>query len=196
MKICDAAEFFRLDIVSVVGVTHVAPVGPLDAIALFKGTPVASGISPTFRVVADEGYSEVATCEEPVLRLVSRRLYKKLGEARLSGWSATPATLIGVDAQKASQYLVLTVTGRCGGLVETLPKAVTREFEKRPYKTYVGAFFDVLSWDGSEVFSPEDSGWIIVTKHARNSIMAFGVPAIAFTRLADVERLIVRGRTS
>jgi hypothetical protein len=54
-----------------------------------------------------------------------------------------------------------------------------------------GLFFDDASWDGTDVFTPVHSGFVCVTRRAKELFEETAFTNMRFVALADVERLVL-----
>jgi hypothetical protein len=88
---------------------------------------------------------------------------------------------------------LLVVTGRCG---EVDDAGVGRTILRPPVggqaaAGWRGLAFDLTTWDGSDLFVPRRSGYVIVTSKAKTALERSHVTNAAFTPLERVERLML-----
>jgi len=67
------------------------------------------------------------------------------------------------------------------------PKGSARE-------VFVGVFFDEASWDGSDIFMPENYSYTIVTGPVRGALSRANISNAYFDRLTDVQRSTIEIR--
>lgn len=98
------------------------------------------------------------------LYLVSKKIIELFENNAISGWSRIPVRIKGYEGY---DYYILTVTGRCSTIdFEKSESFIKGPFTPtgRPIEAKRGLYFDLNSWDGSDVFTPERSMFIFVTK--------------------------------
>lgn len=82
------------------------------------------------------------------------------------------------------------MTGRCGPIddelspVMVLPPPVPQG-EAMPHR--IGIRFWPETWDGSDVFSPEGSGWVLVTRDVRDALTDAKITGIELRRITEIE---------
>jgi hypothetical protein len=54
----------------------------------------------------------------------------------------------------------------------------------------VGLYFDLKTWDGSDIFVPESTGYTIVTEQVKIAIEKAKFKNIYFKRLTEFERMM------
>lgn len=112
------------------------------------------------------------------------------GEA-FSGWTTYPAEVYDKRSKKLPKYHGLAVTGRAGPIDNTRSERVWRGpyFPGGPkVEQYVGLYFQYDRWDGSDIFLPEGSGWIVVTERVKDVLDSLDIPNIKLVRLTTLER--------
>jgi hypothetical protein len=60
--------------------------------------------------------------------------------------------------------------------------------EAMPHRT--GIRFWPETWDGSDVFMPEHSGWVLVTQEVRDALIAAKITGIDVNRITEIELLV------
>ena len=125
------------------------------------------------------------------LDLISNRIQSALLEESITGWATCPVVLKDRKGELIPDYAALATTGRCGPLVNSRSKKVTKENYAGTgfMDVYLGYYFDEDSWDGSDMFRPEGTRMTIVTRHVRDIIMAIKATNIEFEPILEVERL-------
>ena len=83
-----------------------------------------------------------------------------------TGWSTYPVELRGKDGSPIDGYNGIAVTGRCGPIDDEQCIPYWREYPAGLFAEWRGLFFDPMSWDGSDFFTPEGSlhPWILMAK--------------------------------
>jgi hypothetical protein len=128
----------------------------------------------------------------PPLCLISDSLRLLLEKHRFTGWCAAPARVVNKDGAEISGYNIFGVIGRCGKIDDTLSTEVWRTPPSESHeriRTLLGVYFDPSTWDGSDIFGPAKSGLMFVLERVKEAIVDAEMSNIAFTPVADVERL-------
>lgn len=126
-----------------------------------------------------------------VLHLVSDRLVSVL--EGFGGWRTYPVEIYDREGGLVPGYRGLAVTGRCGSVddelspVMVLPPPVPQG-KAMPHR--IGIRFRPETWDGSDVFSPERSGWVLVTQDVRDALIAAKITGIELRRITEIELLV------
>jgi hypothetical protein len=100
------------------------------------------------------------------LHLVSKKIIQLFRTNDLNGWLEKPVRIKGYED---FEYYLFMVTGRCSAInfekSQTFIKAPFAPTGK-PVEVKRGLYFDIRSWDGSDVFTPENSMFTFVTEKA------------------------------
>jgi hypothetical protein len=114
-----------------------------------------------------------------------------------TGWQTYAVRIVGRGGDEVPGYHGLSVTGRCGRIEwekserMILPPPVP---EGRTMAGWRGMYFSPSSWDGSDVFVPDDeSTYVIVTDEVRAAAERARLTNVIFTRLTEFERSWNRG---
>ncbi len=122
------------------------------------------------------------------LKLVSPRFVETLEEDDITGWTTFPVDLA---VEGASGYAGLAVNGRCGAIDDTLSERITIPPpvpEGNAGPGLRGLYFRRGTWDGSDVFTSEDSASIFVTAAVKEALEEAGITGVEFSRLSKIER--------
>jgi len=98
------------------------------------------------------------------LNLVSKKIIELFNNNAISGWRSIPVRIKGYETY---DYFILTVTGRCSAInYEKSELFIKAPFTPtgKPIEAKRGLYFDLISWDGSDVFTPENSMFTFVTE--------------------------------
>lgn len=124
------------------------------------------------------------------LDLFSDKVVRILREGGFTGWSTFPVEVYGKRSQRIEGYHGFAVTGRCGQA--DISKA--RKLHMPPpvpwgqsYDAWVGLYFDPETWDGSEVFMPENTCHVIIVEDVFDALTRAGVKNVTFKRLTEYE---------
>jgi hypothetical protein len=126
-----------------------------------------------------------------LLHLVSDRFIGVLDGFR--GWRTYPVEVYAKDGELVPGYHGLAVSGRSGPIdndlspVMVLPPPVPHG-EAMPHR--IGIRFWPETWDGSDVFMPAGSGWVLVTQEVRDALTAAKITGIDLDRITEIELLL------
>jgi hypothetical protein len=125
-------------------------------------------------------------------RLLSKNILDVLSRNNIKGWSTYPITLLDKKKQPIEGYVGLVVTGKCGPTLKEKRERKTKYDAEidNIYSVYVGFYFDPITWDGSDIFSPEGTAVIIVTEKVKTAFEQAGITNVTFTPLTEVESLV------
>ncbi len=133
-------------------------------------------------------------CGLPVISLASDRFIDILKAGGFSGWRTFPVTILGKDKQEISGYSGLAITGRCGPLDNPRCERKTRPAKwpaVRAVPAWYGLYFDLSTWDGSDLFMPEGTGFIFVTEPAKSALEKAKITNKHLTRHTEDELLVL-----
>jgi len=117
--------------------------------------------------------------------LVSDRVVTNLREGHFSGWTTYPVELYDKSRIRIPDYHGLVVTGRSGAIDRSRSEKVRHPIipGTKPADFWRGLFFKDDRWDGSDIFLPEGTGYIIVVERVKNALESLSIPNIKFERL-------------
>lgn len=123
------------------------------------------------------------------LNLVSKKIVELFRNNAISGWSSIPVRIKGYEN---CEYYLFTVTGRCSAI--DFEKSVS--FIKDPFTptgrhivAKRGLYFDLNSWDGSDIFTPEKSTFTFVTEKVISLLSKSKATNVIFKNLTKFEIL-------
>ena len=96
---------------------------------------------------------------------VSDRVIELLRDGGFTGWDTYPVEVYLKDGSKLDGYQGLMVTGSCGALNPSIPKPidVVGYYWKGVSWPFLKGFpLDIASWDGTDIFRPDDLSVIII----------------------------------
>jgi hypothetical protein len=123
-------------------------------------------------------------------QLISKRVSDALVEANVTGWDAEPMVLM--DGRKeVPNYALLVIVGRSGPLDHSKCPIEVEIFPATGRQVHMqhGLFFDPESWDGSNLFVPDGSSFLIADAQAKSLIESLGIPTVTFRDIADFRHL-------
>jgi hypothetical protein len=131
-------------------------------------------------------------------KLVSDRIVALFQGECFTGWTTYDVRLFG-KTDEIRGYKGLSVLGRCGPIDKTkarlewvepnpelmaLPISLTGRPVK-PVQERIGMYFDPDTWDGSDFFIPQDTGWILVTARVANALNRIRATNVSLTPLTE-----------
>jgi len=123
----------------------------------------------------------------PSLYLISDKMKAVLEQNKLTGWKSYTIELVDKKGNQITGYHGFSVTGRCTSTSFAKSQIINKQFvENGPIcKFYKGMSID--GWDGTDFFSPENKGWIFVTKNAFEKLKQNKLTNVCLKNLADIE---------
>ncbi|MFN8149665.1 MAG: hypothetical protein U0R24_00875 [Solirubrobacterales bacterium] len=131
------------------------------------------------------------------LQLVSPKFLRLLDEHGFTGWTTFPVELALDISQALEGYRGLAITGRCGRIEEemseriTLPPPVPQGHSRPGLR---GLCFEPDSWDGSDLFMPEDSAWVLATEQVIGALKYAGIVGVVYRRRSEIELPVLGGK--
>ena len=119
--------------------------------------------------------------------VISDRFRQILEDNNVTGWKSYPVELLDKYDKRISGYNGFCIVGRSGpmnpkgalgDMVGRVPDA-----ELQPYKN---GWFDVDTWDGSDIFLLGNSRWIIITERVYKLLKKEKVASIECVRVSDL----------
>ena len=139
---------------------------------------------------------DVVSAGHGLLYAFSERVVKLLQANNIIGCKFYPITIN--DHEDLSYYL-LTITGRCGAfdiskskVIKTIeyPESVIQNSDivipKGKFSIMKGFHFPLESWDGSDFFTPEGGGDIIVTERVKDLLKKHKVTNVVLENIKDM----------
>lgn len=131
-----------------------------------------------------------------VLYLVSDRIINLLADRKFTGWTTYPVEIRDGSDDLVPGYHGLAVTGRCGPIddtlspIEVLPPPVPGG-KSMPH--HLGLRFQPATWDGSDLFTPEGTGFVFLTESVADGLLQLklDVTNLSVEPLTEVRRLVV-----
>ena len=188
----DFDELFMLEAAFSRGALHVAPSRDIpDPFGVLRGAhPYPSGLR--FHRVKGSKHVDLVDTTLPPLRLLSARVVGALSTNGMTGWEADPV-IVERSGQEFSDYSLLIVRGRSGPVDDSLSgrTVLPPPDGGRAMPGWKGLFFNDSSWDGTDVFTPMDSGFVCVTRRVKELFEGMLFTNLRFVSLVDVERLLL-----
>lgn len=126
------------------------------------------------------------------LFLISDRVVDALQRGAFTGWTTYAVEVRGPGGRHIRGYHGLAVTGRCGPLDESRSeKAILRPPPGgQAMPGLRGVYFDLGTWDGSDIFAPEGTTATFVVERVKTALQAIKVTNMKFDDLTKVEQLM------
>lgn len=125
----------------------------------------------------------------PGVFVVSQKVTDLLRQSYVTGWDIVP---VHIQSIETLNYFLFTVTGRCG----PIDYSRSEVFMKQPYtptgkpvEAKRGLFFDLNSWDGSDIFTPENSRFTFITEKVKDILFKSKATNLILENVAKFEVL-------
>ena len=121
--------------------------------------------------------------------LISDRMKNILEENKITGWKSYPVVIHDKKGDIIEGYNGFSVVGRSGSLDlknQPVEPVIDDNGHITKYKEYVGGWFDINTWDGSDVFIQDDSLRIIITDRLYKILKKEKLTAIECEHFSDL----------
>lgn len=117
----------------------------------------------------------------PPLYLISDRFKNALEESGITGWKSYPISLFDKKGNPVEGYNGFSITGKAGKM---------QKFDQLPLECGYsadadGCYFDVETWDGSDLFNTEGTWHIIASERFIKVLVENKISACDYCRLSD-----------
>ena len=122
--------------------------------------------------------------------LVSGRIVTLLRDGGFTGWNTYPIELHDKRGEAMPGYHGFSVAGRCGPINHSRSRKAWRGPlvpKGRKFEVYCGMFFEDDQWDGSDIFLPRTSAFIIVAERLKQALEEMKIRNVRFERLTTLE---------
>lgn len=157
----------------------------VDPFALTRGEHIPT---EPLKCECDEGSRplDLIGTTSAVLYVVSDRVTEALHENGFTGWSTYPVE-IGCMGTKIRGYQGFAAVGRCGPArhedVVLPPLGPGGE----AVQGWRGLYFDPATWDGSDIFSPDSTAFVVVTDDVKRALEELDVENFEFEVITEWE---------
>lgn len=163
-----------------------------DEYALHNGTlrPNQTLIFDFMKGASGSTINDFIGTSTPPLTLISDRVVEVLQPFK--GWATYPVEVYGKKGELIPGYHGLAITGRCGPIDDSKSKAVwipPPVPEGKPYRKWIGLFFDPATWDGSDVFLSSTGGGMLITDAVKTAMQRAKISNVKFTPLTEAENM-------
>ena len=121
--------------------------------------------------------------------LISRMIFDLFKINNISGWNAIQAKISGFEN---FEYFLLTIKGRCGAIDHKKSEFILKPPltpTGKPFVAKRGLFFDLNSWDGSDIFTPDKSRFTIVTEKVKKLLIESKATNITVENIINFEMI-------
>ena len=122
--------------------------------------------------------------------LISDRMKNILEENKITGWKSYPVVIHDKKGSIIEGYNGFSIVGKSGPMD---PRRQPTEYYVRKWDgsvsdslDYIGGWFDISTWDGSDIFILGESLWIIITKRLYKILKKEKITAIECERVSDL----------
>jgi hypothetical protein len=120
--------------------------------------------------------------------IVHARVLDVLLDHRFTGWATYPVEVHGKRGDVFAEYHGLAFTGRCGPVQFWGESLFQKQFPAMAVPYYRGLYFDVATWDGSDLFAP-----VPINGRGKETAHKFALGSVARAlRKAKVGNILLR----
>jgi len=127
------------------------------------------------------------------LYLFSERIITAFEANNISGWKKYPAEVYDKKGLPIHGYSVFAVTGRAGPINDSLSEIIWKDPpvpEGNCYQVRKGMYFDLSSWDRSDIFILKKSLAIVVTQKVKSLLEEIKATNFNLKSVIDIESQI------
>lgn len=156
---------------------------------------VEDGDTIQFSWLQGKKYYDVIATDYSGIYLVSEKTQSILKGSGFKGYSLRPITLTNQKNELVHGYQLLSVVSKVGPIIN-------EKSEKKmmpplvpwgdPYEEYVGLYFDVSMWDGSDFFYPEGTSYVFVVEEVKRLFEAHKVTNCRFQKVVELANYGIR----
>lgn len=121
--------------------------------------------------------------------LISDRMKNILKKNKITGWKSYPVIIYDKKGGIIEGYNGFSIVGRSGPLDlknQPIEPVIDDNGHVTEYKEYVGGWFNISTWDGSDIFILGESLWIIITERLYKILKKEKITAIEYERISDL----------
>ena len=118
--------------------------------------------------------------------LISERVVQILRDHQFTGWDVFPIQLLDKAGEPLPTYYFLQVHGRSGPRDPSKSEPFEEEMPGRWVPRLRGLYFDPDTWDGSDIFLPEKTAFIVVTEPVKRALARAKVKNVLLKRLDTI----------
>jgi len=122
----------------------------------------------------------------PARYLLSDRMVLALSNGNFSGWSTYPVRVIGKDGQEILGYHGFSITGKSGPPDWSRSQRVERQVRGGIWPYLKGVYIDETTWDGSDIFIPEGTGYICIMEAVHEALKPLNLTNIEFQPISEI----------
>jgi hypothetical protein len=121
--------------------------------------------------------------------VVNAKVVELLREFGAKGWKIEEVDVADVPIE--GEYFWLAIAGRAGPVNDDLVSVVMKRYPTGEFPVSRGLFFDLDTWDGSDIFiTSDDEGWLIVTRALAERFREKDIGNIEIVPVTEYERVV------
>ncbi len=154
---------------------------------LFKYIGIKDNDIVNLTKVRGKKYYDFLTAGYSYLCLGSTKFWRLIEYGKFTGIRPINVSVYGLTN---FDYKLCSVVGRCGPIINELSVSVEKKLpldSSKNYKTWMGLYFDLLTWDGSDFFSSRDTNHTFVTKKVVEILTENSISNVEFIPISEVE---------
>lgn len=182
------SNFYILEEKATRGAVNLYPRDKIDYNQIFKNQ-IIPDFKLSYFVSSGKKFYDFLPTSTGYGLLISNRIVELFLEHNFNGWFAIPTEIL---KHEDYSYSFLSICGKSGPLdlnkFELIEKPLIPGM-KKPLVVKKGMSFDINTWDGSSIFSPEGTLHTIITEEVKNVLEARKATNVSMYKLIDYERV-------
>jgi len=122
----------------------------------------------------------------PARHLLSDRIVQALKANNFTGWRTYPVRVFGKDKQEIPGYHGFSITGKAGPADWSRSEKFQRQFRARASPYLRGLYFAEETWDRSDIFIPEGTGYICIVQPVYQALLRLRPTNVEFQPLTEI----------
>jgi hypothetical protein len=182
-------EFFEVSSMLVSRNVMARPDGRVYTSRLIDGTHPTDSTPIVFRQTDGERFCDLVDTGHVSLYLISSRVKAALNDNLCTGWQTFPVKLFDRHNSEIPGYSGLSILGKAGRIDVSDSSIIKRRLaENAPESVYYrGLMLSADSWDGSDLFLPENSLMILASKKCERVIRDGAFSNVRLTSINKIE---------
>jgi hypothetical protein len=188
----DLEQFYSLSDACMPDTAQVEPIEQLDSSAALRAE-ISVQLLPGFQLRSGTKWYDLLGTGYAGLYLVSERFQQVLIRGGFTGWTTISAQIHDHNSAAIGGYDLFAVTGRCGPILpERSPVVQLPKKSGVGQSLYrIGYFFDLNTWDGSDVFCPANNRSTFITERVKTALTDAHLDNVLLRKITEIEQLVL-----
>jgi hypothetical protein len=159
-----------------------------DHVKIIRGESTINTVIDYYQFMGTKMYDLVGSGYSG-LYLLSHKITNLLYESNITGWKNYPVILHDKKGNIIDGYSLFAIIGRCGAIDWSKSEKFQKKFVPHaPFANMIrGAYFDIDTWDGSDIFLAEGTLHMFVTRKVRNLLVKNKITNVDLTNITQYE---------